>query len=191
MSSRKMKKSFPLNEFSILFSENVNAILKNDTDAESIFDLYPNNEELYKIAKSVGNSLRIIISQEAHDKAHVVDKKEFMIMIRQLPCDSLKFFKRTGFKDELLKNAKTNEHLINVNTIVFITELMSYRMMIDSSRVVDLKKYVERNRFHKITDSRKDQTVTRSIFQNQKDVSLLKLKVLIYAVYSELSTLKI
>lgn len=191
MSSRKMKKSFPLNEFSILFSENVNSILKNDTDAVSIFDPYPNNEELYDIAKSIGKSLRIVLTQETDDKVYVIDKKQFVMMVSQLSCDSLKVFKRTGFKAELLKSAKINEQLINVNTIVFVTESIFYRMLIDSSRVGDLKKYVVRNRFHQIKDSRKDQTVTRSIFQTQEDVSLLKLKVLMYAVYSELCTLKI
>lgn len=191
MSSRKMKKSFPLNEFSILFSENVNSILKNDTDAVSIFDPYPNNEELYDIAKSIGKSLRIVLTQETDDKVYVIDKKQFIMMVSQLSCDSLKVFKRTGFKAELLKSAKINEQLINVNTIVFVTESIFYRMLIDSSRVGDLKRYVERNRFHQIKDSRKDQTVTRSIFQTQEDVSLLKLKVLMYAVYSELSTIKI
>lgn len=191
MSSRKMKKSFPLNEFSILFSENVNSILKNDTDAVSIFDPYPNNEELYDIAKSIGKSLRIVLAQETDDKVYVIDKKQFVMMVSQLSCDSLKVFKRTGFKAELLKSAKINEQLINVNTIVFVTESIFYRMLIDSSRVGDLKKYVVRNRFHQIKDSRKDQTVTRSIFQTQEDVSLLKLKVLMYAVYSELCTLKI
>lgn len=190
MSSRKMKKSFPLNEFSILFSENVNSILKNDTDAVSIFDPYPNNEELYDIAKSIGKSLRIVLTQETDDKVYVIDKKQFIMMVSQLSCDSLKVFKRTGFKAELLKSAKINEQLINVNTIVFVTESIFYRMLIDSSRVGDLKKYVVRNRFHQIKDSRKDQTVTRSIFQTQEDVSLLKLKVLMYAVYSELSTIK-
>lgn len=191
MSSRKMKKSFPLNEFSILFSENVNSILKNDTDAVSIFDPYPNNEELYDIAKSIGKSLRIVLTQETDDKVYVIDKKQFVMLVSQLSCDSLKVFKRTGFKAELLKSAKINEQLINVNTIVFVTESIFYRMLIDSSRVGDLKKYVVRNRFHQIKDSRKDQTVTRSIFQTQEDVSLLKLKVLMYAVYSELCTLKI
>ena len=190
MSSRKMKKSFPLSEFSILFSENVNSILKNDTDAVSIFDPYPNNEELYNIAKSIGKSLRIIISQETDNKVYVVDKTQFITLIGQLSCDSLKMFKRTGLKAEILRNAKVKEQLINVNTIVFSTEAIFYKMLIDTSGVNDIKKYVERNRFHQIKDSRKDLTVTRSIFQTQEDVSLLKLKVLMYAIYNELSTLK-
>ena len=191
MSIRKMKKSFPLSEFSILFSENVNSALRKTDELTDLLSCYPNNEELDAIANVVGRTLKIIVYQNEEDLAHVIEKQELMKLLKTLTPDALKLLKRTGFKPELLNNAKIIEQKIDQNSVVFVTDLMFYRMIISGAGLSALKRYVEKNRFHQIVENRKDQTVKRNIFQNQQDVSVLKLKVLIKAVCGELKSIEI
>lgn len=189
MSIRKLKKSFPLSEFSILFSENVNSVIKNTDEVADILSSYPNNEELVEIANIVGRTLKVIIYQNDENSAYVIEKKDLCKILKCLTADALKVLKRTGFKPEILDNAKIKEQKLDQSSIVFVTDLMFYRMVINSAGLSALKRYVEKNRFYQIKENRKDQTVTRNIFQNQQDISILKLKVLITAVCNELNSI--
>lgn len=191
MSIRKLKKAFPLNEFSILFSENVNKTLKNSDELSKLLSCYPNNDELDAIANSVGKTLKIIIHQNDENSVHAIEKKELCRILSGLTPDALKMLKRTGFKPELLNNAKLIEQKLDQNSMVFITDLMFYRMVVSGEGLSALQRYVEKNRFHQIVEKRKDQTVKRNIFQNQQDISILKLKVLIKAVCSEIKSIDI
>lgn len=189
MSIRKTKKSFPLSEFSILFSENVNSALRKTDEATDILSCYPNKEELDAIASTVGRTLKVIIYQNDENSACVIEKKELKKMLNSLTPDALKVLKRTGFKPDLLANAKKIDQKIDQNSVVFVTDLMFYRMVISGAGLSALKRYVEKNRFHQIVENRKDQTVKRHIFQSQQDISVLKLKVLIKAVCGELKSI--
>lgn len=182
MINRKAKRAFPLNEFSILFSKHISKAI---IDIEDLLSGYPKDQLLTEMLNGIRKSVRFIIFQEDEESVRVINKKTYEKLTCEMALDGLKSMKRTGFRADVVDKLKLEKIPLLNSSIIFVLDSVYYRMIIDSGKLDLVDQYIEKYRFHEISEFKNDQKTRRHLFQTLDDISLFKLRILITAITQE------